>query len=95
MYHQLEQFLNAVEFIVVKYIWQTFVPEMPAKPAFTTYFTKKIQPGRLIGIMQKDKIVMPSDWQVSHLMGCIWYGMVVMDYGYHIQNYRNEMSFSH
>jgi len=67
----------------------------PAKPAFTAYFTRKIPPGRLIGIMQKDKIAMPSGLVSRPIMGCISYGMVVMDYGYHIKNYRNEMSFSY
>jgi len=45
--------------------------------------------------MQKDKIVMLSGLAIRPLMGGIWYGMVVLDYGYHIQNYRNEFSFSH
>jgi len=68
---------------------------VPAKPAFTAYFTRKIPPGKLIGIMQRDKNVMFSGLAIRPLMGCSWYGIVVTDYGYHIQNYRNEISFSH
>jgi hypothetical protein len=42
---------------------------VPAKSAFTAYFTKIIPPGRLIGIMQKDNIVMLSGLAVRPLMG--------------------------
>jgi hypothetical protein len=40
-----------------------------AKPAFIAHFTRIILPGRLIGIMQKDKIVMLSGLAVRPLMG--------------------------
>jgi len=70
------------------------VPEVPAKPALTAYFIRIIPPGRLIGIMQKDKIVMLSGLAIRPLVGGIWYRMEGLDYGYHIQNYRN-ISFSH
>jgi hypothetical protein len=56
---------------VVKYIWQTFGPEVPVTPAFTVYFSKIIPHSSLFGSMWKDSIVMLSGLVIRPLMKVI------------------------